>query len=175
MFQSLTEQGDNKDIRNYCKPRYRLYSILLTMLSIIWLFSSLILSKSFNGLLLNSFFNIKFSPVVNTLEDIRNDKKITIYGIRKELSTITKTLHFDIDHILKRIPKIEENFNLTNSIELVAQEKAVMLINSLTKRTCMEIFDFYKERIHVSDKKYLPNFAIFIVHKKREYTKIIHY
>ena len=103
MFRYLTEQGDNKDIRNYCRPECKIYSKVSTILFIIWLFSSLILSKSLMGILLNSFFNIKYAPIVKTIEDIRCNKDIKLWGYYRHLSKASKENKLNINDILERI------------------------------------------------------------------------
>ena len=53
--------------------------------------------------MLNSYFNIKSIPVVNTLQDIRNNKQLSIGGHYPYISYISNISKFHIDDILVRI------------------------------------------------------------------------
>ena len=175
MFRSLTEQGDIKDVRNYCEPGCKICSNVSTMLFVIWLFSSVILSKSFTGLLLNSFFNVKYEPIVKTLEDIRENKHILPWG-DKYLSLGSKDTNLNFNDIVKRIENNREIFtDLIKAVEMVLKGEAVLLYNSIQRRSFMNVFDSYENRIYVSSTKYLPNYSVFVVQKNREYTNIIQY
>ena len=177
-FRSLVEQGDNNDIRNYSQPGNQIYSMILTILNIIWLFSSLILSKSFAGLLLNTYFNIKPTLVVNTIEDIRNNKEMVPYGPWRSLSFLSKSSNLDIDDIIERMKQFQKDNDLPELIELIeniVDGQTIAIYTSQQSRLLMEVFYSYKNRIFVSDHKYLPNYSVFFVHKNRKYTKIIHY
>ena len=110
LFGYLTGQGPHKDIRYYCKNITKLNSLIFITQVVIWLFASLILSLSFNGLLLNTFFFIKSTPVVNTLEDIRDNKKLLIDGPHQYPQDVAKMNEFDIDDILFRIKQNEIYF-----------------------------------------------------------------
>ena len=146
------------------------------MLFCIWLFSSLILSKSFNGILLNSYFNVKYEPIVKTLEDIRDNKNIILSGNYHHLSKRSKENHFNINDILERIVNNKDIFpNNPDNIELVVKGEIVLFSNSIQRRTFMDVYDSYKDRIYISSTKYLPNYSVYAVHKNREYSKIIQY
>ena len=73
------------------------------MIIIIWLISSLILSKAFTGILLSSYFNITSKPVLTTLQDIRDNENLLIFGNHDNLLMWSKINKLNINDILRRI------------------------------------------------------------------------
>ena len=80
------------------------------LLIVIWSQSASILTKAFTGLLLNTYFNQKFIPIVETIQDIYSNKEISIaadseifkgYSRRIDVSNEMKT------DILSRIIEFE--------------------------------------------------------------------
>ena len=137
---------------------------------------SFILSTSFTGLLLNTFFNIKSIPVVNTLQDIRKNKKLLIGGDGKYLSLITGTGEFDLKDIIDRMDGDKKYiYNFEINVNHIINSKGVILLNTLFRRVFMEMTKFYYDRIFVSGTKYFPDFASFSVHKHRNFSKLIEY
>ena len=176
MFRNLTWQSSVKDIRHYCQPGKNYCSIVLIMLEIVWIFSALILTNSFTGLLLSTFFNIKSTPVVNTLQDIRDNSLIMIQADYQTISRISNDHDFYMDDLLIRI-KEKMNFLTTMQkvVELVINGQAVCLHNSLQRKFFIDIASSYIDRILVSDTKYLPGYILFVVRLNNEYTKIVEF
>ena len=151
-------------------------AIILIYLIIIWLISSQILCQAFTGILLNSYFNIKSTPVVNTLQDIRDNKQLLIGGHFPYLQYISNISKFHIDDILarmqqdtKRLPRVRD------SIEYIINGKGIVLYNTLVKRNYIEIVKFYKEKIYISENKYLPEIASFFIKRNQNFTKIVEF
>ena len=49
-------------------------TLSFTLLFFIWLFVSVVLNRSYTSLLLNTYFNVKSTPIVESLEDVRQQK-----------------------------------------------------------------------------------------------------
>ena len=90
LFSNIIEKGD-KDVRTYCTINSKIQASILICLFIVWIYSSIIISKSFTGLLLNTFFKIKPIQLVNTLQDIRDNKNLKIMGTPGVLSKLSTT------------------------------------------------------------------------------------
>ena len=143
---------------------------------IIWFFSSLILNLAFNGLLLNTYFFIKSKPVVNTLQDIRNNKQLLIDGHYEYLSYMSKINKFDIDDILERMNQDKIHLpNMTNTLEHIINGKGIGLSTTGYIKTLLNLARFYNEKLFVSENKYLPDYQMFFVFKYQKFTKLIEF
>ena len=171
LFRSLTWQSINKDIRKFCGSRnyYRISIFNLTF--IIWVISSLILSKSFTGLLLNSYFNIKYIPVVNTLQDIRNNKDVLIWANHGSISFNSKINHVDIDDIIER--NKENKTHSFKQIELIIKGNGVLLLSTSQRKAYIDRNKIYQDRLFISETKYLPNYVSFVVKRNQVFTEIV--
>ena len=175
LYGYLTGQGPNKDIRFYCKNISNLKSLMFIILVVIWLISSLILSLAFNGLLLNTFFFTKYTPVVNTLQDIRDNKHLYIDGHYQQLSDTGLMNNFPIDDIIARMKKDKYEYfhNITKSIELIINGKGVAFFTTIFRRIFMSLAGFYNDRIIVSENKYLPDYLSFFVLRSQKFSKLM--
>src|SRR5882724_11953222 len=90
---------------------------LSTMLVSIWIISSTILVNCFASLLLNTYFHIKSVPLIDSIEDLVNNKQIMIHSENitlediKELNTIKLTEN-DIDELINRKMDSEKTLNI---------------------------------------------------------------
>ena len=175
MFTNLTMQSNIKDIRHYCQPGKKYRSIILIIMEIIWLFSALIISNSFTGLLLSTFFNVKSTPVVTTLQDIRDNPHIIPIGHHHSLLRLSSYHKFNLDDILIRMKENTKILTIQNLFQLIVNGQAVGLYNSIQMNMFIEIASRYIDRIIVSDSKYLPNYTIFSVKINYEFTKIVEF
>ena len=175
MFKNLTWQSD-KDIRHYCQPGKKYRSIILIIVEIIWVYSSFILSKSFSGLLLSTFFNMKSTPVVTTLQDIRDNSNIMPLANHGSISSLSRNHKFYIDDILIRIEEKSKFItSISKLVELVVNGQAVCLYNSIQRKRFIELASSYIDRIFVSDTKYFPSYATLLVRVNYDYTKIVEF
>ena len=174
IFRALIEQNDCKYIKTNCRKGSKMFSSVFICQVVIWYFMSFTISKSFTGLLLKTFFNIKYIPVVNTLEEIRDKKELSIGGDFNYLSGVAKIFHFDIDDILKRMDEDKNHFpNFATNAANVINSKSAILLNTLMSRVFMGMTKFYNDKIHLSSNKYFPEFATFLVNRQSKFSKII--
>ena len=145
------------------------------MIVIIWLISSLILSKAFTGILLSSYFNSKSKPVVTTLQDIRDNENLLIFGSHDNLLISSRINKLDIDNILQRIKGTKVAKNYLELVENVLNGNCVLLPDSMQRKTLLELTKNHQEKIYLSDSKYLPNYGSFFVEKDQNITKIVYF
>ena len=172
LYRYLIGQNQDQDIRYYCKNINKINSLIFITIVIIWIISSLILGFAFKGLLLNTFFIIKSTPVVNTLEDIRKNKHLLINGQLDYLPYLARINKFTIEDIITRM---KETKNITNTIEKIINGEGIIISDSLNTKKFISSAKFYNDKISVSESKYLPDYLSFIVHKNRNFTKIIEF
>lgn len=98
---------------------------------VIWLQSASILTKTFTGILLNSYFNLKIYPVVNNLEDLY---------VRKHLGVACH----------------KQTFNIPG-IDKYPEQK---IIRDLTSR-CSEYNEMLENKIKIVFATHLTTFALF--------------
>ena len=110
----LTEQS-GEDIRIYCRRNNKIHKWILICLFIIWLYSSLIISKSFTSLLLRTFFELKPIPIVNTLKDIRDNKDLKLTGHIGYLETFSNE-NFNITDIIERMRIVSNQYKTYEKI-----------------------------------------------------------
>ena len=136
--------------------------------------SSMIISKAFTELLLNTFFTIRFFPLAETLQDIRDNKKIIPLGNHNAINDYKKLYDFNIDDILGRMEHYAKQFpKLSDKIEQVINGDGVLLYNSRQKQVFMELTVFYQDKMFVSDSKYWPDFSIFFIHRNQNFSELI--
>ena len=162
LFRRLVIQCDN--IGTYCQLDNKIHSIILKTLFIIWLTTSFILSSAFTDLLLNSFFNIKFTPIVKTLEDIQNNEKLFIWGYYPSIEIVAKENNLNINDILERI---QENitFHHEKMRELLLKGKGALLLSSSQRTTLINSIYSSEIKLFVSDTKYFGDYATFMIEK----------
>ena len=175
LLRKLTRQSVNIDMRSFVRKDNVKFSSMFICLVIIWYMSSQVLSLSFNGLLLNTFFNIKSIPVGNTLEDIRNNTELLIGGLQVYyLQWISSIRKFYISDIIERLDNDEEFFsNIRKGIENVINGKGVIILSSLYMKWVTHLARFYDNLLFISETKYLPDYISFVVHRHRNFTKFM--
>ena len=172
LFRNLTAQGE--DMKKYCNRSNKIHSLLFICLFIIWMFSSMIISKSLTELLLKTFFIIKFEPLVRTLQDIRDNQNILpSVPYIDDVKHSTMVANFYLDDILERSNKTEQMSRPYNYIEQVINANIVMLYSTRQTRTFMDMAKPYESKIHVSDSKYMPGYSVFFISNHRQFTKLM--
>ena len=173
--------GQNHDIssiinRSFYNNSRKTNSTIFFHLFVNWLISSLILSKAFTCLLLDSFFYTKVIPIVRTLQDIQENKQLLIGGDYHSLSILTNIVKFDIKDLLARMNENKyPSSNIRKMIELIINGKGVVLFNTFIRRTFIDLAKFYNDKIYISDHKYLPDYTSFLVYKEQQSSKIIEF
>ena len=105
----MIEQSCNKDIRIYFDLQNKMKTIGFIFVLILWLLNALVLSKSFTGVLLESFFKVKTVPIVSSLQDIRDNKRLMIGGHHLYLSMFSKSYKYNLSDIIKRVDQDKDN------------------------------------------------------------------
>ena len=175
MFQNLTQQGE--DIRINCNKNNKIHSRIFIMLVTLWIILCLVLSYAFTGLLLNTFFRLKPSPVVNTLQDIRDNKQLLIMGDAYSLSYIYQNNNFDISDIIERIEQSDHFYNTNRRSKLFDVVNGITVLVYNTFRTSQINYGarFYQDRLFISPSKYFPDYMTFFILKNEPYTKMIEF
>ena len=168
----FSSQSSNKIARWNCDYQKKLkhfkneFECFLAILII----CSFILTKSFTGLLLNSYFNEEFVPFVNYLGDVYEKEELNIAGrlriLNKFEDSIDKFSDFTPRDILRRIFKYQGKLNTEfidekdvftpNIIENMIMRKTVILIDSNTGETILDIYSKYLSMFTVCKQAYLP-------------------
>ena len=171
----------------------------MTLLLLIWIQSSSILNKSFNGLLLNTYFGFKTFPIFPTLESITKKKGVRVVAvpeifnglsrIYKVHGNVEKTLRNRAKQIWKKPPKKRAKGptprgrrNLVNQVMLKGQYfqelimgRAAIFCNSFDREMFQDFFHDMKNLFVISGKKYFPHFMNFMVNKKHVLAHKFHF
>ena len=153
---------------------------LIFTLVIIWLFSALLITKDFTGLLLNTFFKIKFKPIVNSLDDIFNKKDILIDANKFDIMSLndsygieTKKIHGLLRRVEQYQAKSQEISMKDRHIDLI-MGKLILLVNSIQIEHYLELNKEDENLLFNLDEKYLPDFANLLIKKDQFLSKHIH-
>ena len=174
----LLNQSNNKESRSFADRHNKRLALSYITLLVIWLLVSLVLNQSYTSLLLNTYFNVKTTPVVQNLEDIRNNKDLLIVGIPEYLSRVSIDFNFKINDLLERIEKDPDNlpdpFISSKICEKILDGKSVLIGDTEQINTFMEHNKYYHDNLVVVDK-YLPEFISFYVSKNMPLANVVHY
>ena len=174
----LLNQSNNRESRSFADRHNKRLAFSYTTLLVIWLLVSLVLNQSYTSLLLNTYFNVKTTPVVQNLEDIRNNKDLLIVGIPEYLSRVSIDFNFKINDLLERIEKDPDNlpdpFISSKICEKILDGKSVLIGDTEQINTFMEHNKYYHDNLVVVDK-YLPEFISFYVSKNMPLANVVHY
>ena len=168
MTRIVLDQSSNDIMVLYNRSK----NVTLIILLVIWLQSASILSKAFSGLLLNTYFNVKSVPIVNSLEDIINNQDI---NVAINLSSLKKNIQdtnlFDQKtekHLYSRVSKYQDQVDYISNyykfgfifvhdklLEDVIMGKTVMIVHSLLRNRYFNYYKYYHDQIRVVEQKYL--------------------
>ena len=170
-----------------CKFKFKnlLNKFSFILMIVIWSQSASILTKAFTGLLLNTYFNQKSLPIVETLQDIYFNKEILIatnsdkfqrYSDRIDESNELKS------DILTRIIEFKEKFKYSE-IELgnfneyffrkLIDCKMVFIMGSAKARELERWWKIEESYFQSSSHKYSPNYGNYLVAKLNPMTKTL--
>ena len=142
---------------------------------VIWLLASVVISYAFTGMLLNTFFNKKFIPIIDNIQDIRDNQQLLIWGFHDTLSKISKIHKLHIDDILERMKRNKIIFEFKNLIEYVINGEGILLYDSKQRKIFMDLTMNFNDKLAVSSQKYFPDFCAFKVDRNKTFSKIIQF
>ena len=179
LTRSLTNQSC--DEITLCKLNFKFKNSLnkfsFVLLIVIWSQSASILTKAFTGLLLNTYFNQKLIPIVETLEDIYLNKEISIASNSSEFEEFSQRIDESNElksDILARMIEFEKKFNYSELNADKLKEKFLRkLINGeiviMTGSKIVQEFEAgweqEKSYFQISSHKYSPNYSYYLVSK----------
>ena len=143
----------------------------------VWLILSVILSNAFTGILLKTYFKIENVPIIKSLEDIDHNKDISVAGISQHLLNTAKLYNFDLDDIIKRVNNNPDNLpNPLVSVQVaekVVNAKSTIILNSVQRSFYLDIMEKHRDRLYVSEYKYLPEYMALVINKNKEFVDIL--
>ena len=153
------------------KPMYTLILLITT-----WLLYSTFLTKAFNAVLRNSYFNTKSYPVFSNLDDIINNDQSLIDGYGQYIENLDTYFYYDQDKSKKLVKKLKTYRELNNleiresylTMKVLKDLKnglIALLLPTSIKNDFLDIYSFDQDDISVSDDKYFSTFFSFYVSK----------
>ena len=150
----------------------------LIVLVVFWLLFMTIITKCFSSLLLNMYFKQTALPLVETLEQILEDKALFVVTPQEILKNL---LHFEVLNeeqvkLLKnRYDEYLEHIGNQFDSELGARSPvvfndminglAVILLNSINVKTFDALYMSQSERYRISEHKYINRLAFHSIHR----------
>jgi len=158
------------------------YFILIALLYL-WLISSLILSKSYSSILLNTYLKPKIGPIVQTLDHVlrlhKNNEGLNAYGnfsiqmlkkIRpKEFEILYKKSNNYRTFKLQQFRTKDLNEHVFEDI-LIDTIKGKTIIFSNTFSIRKNLLKYPELRFHVVEDKYAPNFLVYSMSKSHRFS-----
>ena len=146
------------------------------ILIIIWGNSLSILTKAFAGNLLNTYFNVKSVPIVNTLDDVYNNEELLLKS--NSIQFLKDYLEYDsskIKNLMNRAAqtqmKDDDEFLLAN----VVKGDTVIMGNTLFINNFLERWNDWRMFLFVSNNKYLPGLVNYNVNKNHNLARLMKY
>ena len=140
----------------------------ITML-VICLQSTSILGKAFTETLLNTYFNVKTIPIVNELQDILDNERLsTTLADEWVASKIYPNLRKDQSEQIKKRVNSSKTYSSTYDGQLLRDLLAsniVILSDSEFRKHFFYKYRIYHDRFALADKKYFSNFASYNIRK----------
>ena len=149
--------------------------IITILMVIIWLQSASIITKSFNGVLLNSYFNIRTEPIFTTLTVI-SSRRISVAAVPAHFDDVNKHYIVSKKAILRLKKKAtafrngsrhvfpQEIFRIKHFNNLI-KGKTVVICNTLLRERYQRQFVQHKKLFTIAPQKFSPDFLNFIVNK----------
>ena len=126
--------------------------------------------------MLNTYFNIKSTPAVESLDDIWENKDLVIAGIPDYLPIVAND--YNIDDILARMRTDPDNFPdpiLSKRIaKKVINGKSVLIGNSYQRSDFLKQNKKYHYHLVVVHKN-LPDFMTYFVRKHLPIAEVVHF
>ena len=184
LIRLLTNQSCDEITQCKWKINFKnsLNKLSFILLIVIWSQSASILTKAFTGLLLNTYFNQKLLPIVETIQDIYLNKEISIAADSKIFIDYSKRIdewnEFKSD-ILVRIIEFENKSNYSPAdyfkdvFRKLINGKVVILMQSGKVREFEMWWKQEKSYFETSSYKYSPNYSNYFVAKSNPIARLI--
>ncbi len=143
---------------------------MFIFLLIVWLISSTILSYSFSGLVLNSYFQFKSRAIIETVDDVINNEQIQISGIDflDLLQWIKPEEHKILaERYYRKDGKRFESMNGT-TFRLINDGKLIIFTSSLMIQLYQRLFP--QMILYESREKFYPRSESILISKSHRYT-----
>ena len=186
ILRTLTTQSNVKLSSLRYLGNFKPFSREIIILVIFWLIFANIITKSFNSLLLNSYFKQKSVPLVNNLQEIFDQDHFQIAAKKNSFKFMFRYGMFSekqVDILWERREKYQDKVKLDFNVPLVILDKTIFndLINGLTVILIngfeRELFESQyareRDRYKVLDKKYVSNFAAHLIPKNNTYLDVL--
>ena len=139
--------------------------------------------REFNGVLLDSYVNFNSEPVVNSLQDVIDNKQLSIFAY---LPNIEKNIHFNLnpeaaESLIGRIKKFRNETNLTYPKDFkdegifrqLIKGNLVIICISMARELYFERFRPWNKFFTLAREMYSANNANFRVPKDKPLTEIL--
>ncbi len=143
---------------------------IFIFLLIVWLISSTILSYSFSGLVLNSYFQFKSRAIIETVDDVINNEQIQISGIDflDLLQWIKPEEHKILaERYYRKDGKRFESMNGT-TFRLINDGKLIIFTSSSMIQLYQRLFP--QMILYESREKFYPRSEPILISKSHRYT-----
>ena len=174
LFIRLLTNQSTKLINNFLKNIITLNFLnrnTIVILITTWIIGLNIMTKAITGNLLKTYFNVKSVPIVNTLDDLHNIRKIKFVAQLFYLSRLTDNYGLNSNQVKELSNKAIEG----DKSNLLVEEPSLMtklfkgdmviLSNSLSIKGFQDRWAKYGHLMTVSNVKYLPLQAILFIGK----------
>ena len=94
----------------------------------IWLICATILTRSFTSLLLNTYFNLKYGPLFDSLEDLINNRDLNIVLDIENYEEIFSKFGYDdiLSEIIKRTKIYQKRSKLTFHVNYIPKSAEIL-------------------------------------------------
>ena len=163
--------------KSFSKLKTKLIYLMVTIL----LFSASILTKDFTTLLLNTFFNVKSEPIVNSLDDVIDHNNIKLASSSYYITLLNNSYNIDSDKMSKLLARSQgfipsyNNMSSEEKVINIIEGKIILFLHSLGKKTFFQMFKQVKYLLYSPDQKYLPDFANLLIEKTHFLCKEVNY
>ena len=157
--------------------------ICAILLFTIWLQSASILCKAFTELLLKTYFNVKSHSIVNTLQDIIDDKNLLVMGndyYFDDLARAYELSPFIISNLKNKISMYIDKFKSTyilheSVIHDMINANSVILTDTMHINYLLGIYNKWNNLFTVSKNKYLANNVNLFVARSNKILRMIYF
>ena len=159
-----------------------LRKIVFVLFVVICCQSLSILTKAFTGLLLETYFSIKYVPIVSNFDELLQQKELGIAGDASFFGSI-KGNSTELNGIWKRIgvfwlkTRYNPTLHLFNGkfFKEVVLGKAFQLIPSHDAVYYAGQYQEWNEKYHLSDEMYFPEFRNLVISRRHKLAKKVKY
>ena len=170
-------QSDNKLVKLDYLLKMK-HSSSLIILLVFWAFSADILSKSFNSLLLDSYFYQAKAPGIETLEQLLSDKEIPISisgNTFKILSRIESLKKEQVNSLKQRVKNYESHlgykaraypiFYDRKIFDDLVNRKSIIISSGFQGDAFLAKYHDERQKFHFSQEKYILEFIAYKIRK----------